>query len=177
MNAIAAKRRLPAPALVGTAFGGLWSVLGAMALPRSWTVAAVVAGVLVTALLLVQRRRGTATGSSLFRRRAYIVAVVLEVAGLYVAMQLLAMYGLERYFVQALGLVVGLHFIGLWVASGLRRYLWLCLAMCVVSLIGIVLPGAAAGHLNMRNLVTAYGCALALWFLARPAARGLTSAQ
>ena len=172
MNAVTVTRGLPIPAMVGTAFGGLWSVLGAMALPRSWIVPAVIIGLLVTVYLLVRRCRHTVTKSDMFRRRAYMVAVVLEVVGLYVVMQLLAKYHLEAYFVPALGLVVGLHFIGLWVASSLRRYLWLCLAMCAVSLIGIMLPGAAVGYLNLRDAVTAYGCALALWFVARPVGRG-----
>jgi hypothetical protein len=177
MSAVTAKRRLPIPALVGTAFGGLWSVLGAMALPQHWTVPVVVIGLLVTVFLLLQRCRNAGSGSRLFRRRAYIVAVVLEVAGLYVAMLLLQKYGLEPFFVQALGFVVGLHFIGLWVASGQCRYLWLCFSMCVVSLIGIMLPSAASGHFNLRNVVTAYGCAVALWFIARPTARGLVNGQ
>lgn len=177
MNAATANRRLPIPAMIGTAFGGLWSVLGAMALPRHWMMPAIVAGLLLTVLLLVQRCRGTASGHGLFRRRAYIVAVVLEVAALYVLMPLLKKYGLESYAVPALGLVVGLHFIGLWVASGLRRYLWLCAAMCAVSLIGILLPGAATGHFNMRDVVAAYGCALALWFMARPAASDLVDGR
>jgi len=177
MSAVTIKRRLPIPALVGTAFGGLWSVLGAMALPQHWMMPAVVIGLLVTVFLLVQRCRNAGSGSSLFRRRAYIVAVVLEVTGLYLAMLLLKKYELEPFFVQALAFVVGLHFIGLWVASGQRRYLWLCLNMCIVSLIGIILPDGASGQLNLRNVFTAYGCAIALWFIARPAAYDLANGQ
>src|SRR6185312_8734872 len=133
MGSTAIKRRLPVPALIGTAFGGLWSVLGAVALPQRWMVPTVVAGLLVTAVLLVERCRKSAAGSGLFRRRAYVVAVVLEVAGLYLAMWLLKRYGLESYFMQALGFVVGLHFIGLWLASDQRRYVWLCVCMCLVG--------------------------------------------
>lgn len=167
MNTLSAKRRLPVPAMIGTTFGGLWSVLGAMALPAQWTVPAVVVGLLLTVFLLIKRYREAATVPNLFRRRAYIVAVVLEVVGLYVAALLLQRYNLEPYFVQAIGFVVGLHFIGLWCASGQRRYLWLCLVMCAASLVGIVLPSATADHVSIRDLVTSYGCALALWFVAR----------
>jgi len=176
MGSTAIKRRLPVPALIGTAFGGLWSVLGAVALPQRWMVPTVVAGLLVTAVLLVERCRKSAAGSGLFRRRAYVVAVVLEVAGLYLAMWLLKRYGLESYFMQALGFVVGLHFIGLWLASDQRRYVWLCVCMCVVSLMGVLLPSAASGHFNLRNAFTAYGCAVALWVAARPT-RGLADGQ
>lgn len=177
MNAATVNRRLPIPAMVGTAFGGLWSVLGAMALPQHWMMPAVVIGLLVTVFLLVHRSRRAGSGSSLFRRRAYIVAVVLEVVGLYAAMLLLKKYELESFFVQALGFIVGLHFIGLWAAGGQRRYLWLCLSMCIVSLIGVVLPSAAFGHFNLRNVVTAYGCAFALWIIARPATQDLANSQ
>jgi hypothetical protein len=176
MSAATIKQRLPVPALVGTAFGGLWSVLGAMALPHQRRVPAIVVGLLVTAVLVVERCRKAASGSSLFRRRAYVVAVALEVAGLYLAMSLLKRYGLEAFFVQALGFVVGLHFIGLWMASGQRRYLWLCVSMCVVSLMGALLPSASSGHFNVRNAFTAYGCAVALWVAARPT-RGLADGQ
>jgi len=96
---------------------------------------------------------------------------------LYVAMLLLKKYELGSFFVQVLGFVVGLHFIGLWVASGQRRYLWLCLSMCIVSLIGVMLPSATSGDFNLRNVVTAYGCAFALWFIARPATHSLTNNQ
>lgn len=168
-----ARRRLPLPAMIGTAFGGLWSILGAMALPSHWLVPAIVIGLLVTAFLLVQRYRGAAAASTLFRRRAYIVAVVLEIVALYVAIPMLHRYHLEAYLVQVVGLVVGLHFIGLWQASGLRRYLWLCLTMCIVSVVGAMLPGATAGQFNIRDAVTAYGCALALWSAARTPEYGL----
>lgn len=177
MSTATVERRLPMPALVGTAFGGLWSVLGATALSLHWTIPAAAAGLLITALLIALRCRSAGYGSGVFRRRAYLVAVGLEVVGLYLAMLLLQKYELEAFFVQALGLVVGLHFIGLWVASGQRRYLWLCSIMCVVSLIGILLPGAASGDFNLRNVVTSYGCAVALWLLARPTIHGPVSSH
>ena len=161
-------RRFPIPAMIGTAFGGLWSVWGATALPSQWTIPATIVGLLITVFFLIQLyRKSSATPTNLFRRRAYIVAVILEVAGLYVAMSLLQRYGLQSYTVQAVGLVVGLHFIGLWLASNSRHFIWICLSMCAVSLLGALLPNAAAGHLNGRDIVTAYGCALTLWFFAR----------
>lgn len=163
---------MPVPALIGLAFGGVWSVLGAMALARSWRVPAIIAGVLFTLLLLVGRWRSAGSGVGLFRRRAYLVAVALELAGINVAVVLLRKYGLESFLVQALGLVVGLHFIGLWAACGDRRYLWICGGMCICSLLGTMLPDAAPGTLNARDAVTAYGCAFTLWFAACPALHG-----
>lgn len=154
--------------MIGTLFGGLWAVLGANALPSRWSTAAAIAGLSITALLVIHLFRGeSADQASLFRRRAYIVAVVLEVVGLYAAMSLLPQYKLESHAIQVIGFVVGLHFIGLWLASKSKRFIWICASMCAVSLLGTLLPNAVPGHFNVRDAVTAYGCALALWFFAR----------
>lgn len=168
MTSASETRHLPIPAMIGTAFGGLWSVWGATVLPPQWVIPATIIGLLITVFFLVRLyRKSSATPTNLFRRQAYIIAVILEVAGLNAAMLLLQRYGLQSYTVQAVGLVVGLHFIGLWLASNSRRFIWICLSMCVVSLLGALLPNSAAGHLNIRDIVTAYGCAITLWYFAR----------
>jgi len=141
-----------------------------MALPNAYMLPAMIAGLLLTAILMFRRSASRTLAPVLFRRPAYVIAVVLEFAGLNLMMIVLRRWHLETYFVQALGLVVGLRFIGLQIASGQRRYLGLCLAMCAVSLLGLCLPGATAAGLNVRDLVTACGCALALWVTARPVA-------
>lgn len=160
----AAKTNRPVPALIGTGFGGVWAVMGAMALPRSLTPWAVGAA-LTIALILVGRLWFSVApeSSSLFHRHAYRVAVVLEVVALVAAGYLLPRYGLEAYFVPAIGIIVGLHFIGLWRASDKTIFLWIAGTMCAVSAAAIALPSAPFGFLNARTLFASYGNALILW--------------
>ncbi len=170
----------PVPAMIGTGFGGLWAVMGALALPRPWTPWA--AGAAVTISLILMARLWFAAsyeGSDLFRRSAYRLAVALEILALGVIGYLLPQYGLQAYFVPAIGIIVGLHFIGLWRASGRTKYLWITATMCAVSTAAIALPAAGAGLLNERALFACYGNALVLWVAAarRPALQPDISVQ
>ncbi len=123
---LAVKRNRPVPVMIGTAFGGLWAAMGALALPRPWTPWAVGGAVILCLILLRRLWFSTARESGgLFRRNAYWVAVVLEVAALVAADYLLARYGLEAYLVPAIGIIVGLHFIGLWKATGKTVFFWI----------------------------------------------------
>jgi hypothetical protein len=154
----------PVPAVVGTGFGGLWAVMGALALPRPWTPWA--AGAAVTISLILTGRLWFSTspgGSGLFRRSAYRLAVALQIVALGVIGYLLPRYGLQDYFVPAIGIIAGLHFIGLWRASGSAKYLWITGTMCAVSAAAIALPAASFGLLNERALFACYGNALVLW--------------
>lgn len=98
----------------------------------------------------------------MFRRRAYIIAVVLEVVAIAAASYLLRSHGLQDYFIPAVGVIVGLHFIGLWKATGTRRFLGIAAAMCVVSVVSMLLPHAGGG-LDVRDAVCGFGNALVLW--------------
>lgn len=160
----AVKPTRPVPAMIGTGFGGLWAVIGAVALPRSWTPWAIGAAVAI-ALILIGRLLLSAAPESggLFRRNAYRVAVIAEVVALAAAGYLLPRYRLAAYFIPAIGIIVGLHFIGLWRASGKTTFLWIAGTMCAVSAASIALPVAPAGFFNARMLFASYGNALILW--------------
>jgi hypothetical protein len=164
----------PIPATIGLVFGGLWFWLGATALPPVWRTLAGLAGALITLGLIVRLWRAPGpedTGAGMFKRGAYFVAVALEVAAIYTASALLPKYGLQGYFIQAVGVIVGLHFIGLWRATGLARFLWIAGAMCAVSLLATLLPAAWEG-VDPRDAATGIGNALVLWIGAgRPIGR------
>jgi len=64
---------------------------------------------------------------------------------------------LQAYALQALGVIIGLHFIGLWKASGMARFLGIAAAMTIVSLAACALPPP------LRDMVTGFGNALVLW--------------
>ncbi|MGH8219803.1 MAG: hypothetical protein ACREUT_14760 [Steroidobacteraceae bacterium] len=150
--------------MIGTSFGGLWGVMGALALPRSWTLWAAGAAVIITVILLGRLSSSAAPQSSgLFRQSAYWLAVVLEIGAVMAAGYLLPRYGLQADFVPAIGIIVGLHFIGLWRASGKTVFLWIAGTMCAVSASAIALPNSPVGFLNPRVLFASYGNALVLW--------------
>ena len=98
----------------------------------------------------------------MFRRWPYLLAVVLEIVTIYTVSTALPRYGLQTDFIEAVGVIVGLHFIGLWWATGLTRFLWIAAGLCGVSAIAMALPHAWKGLL-LRDAVTGVGNALVLW--------------
>jgi hypothetical protein len=155
----------PIGATVGVFFGGLWCVLGSQVLPHAWQWPAIATGWIVTAALVVQlwrRKSVPGGGGAMFRQRAYLAAVILEVAALLAAANLLPQAGFGDQMIPAVGVIVGLHFIGLWMATGLRRFLGIAFAMCVVSVASAFLPTAYAG-LDLRVAACGFANALVLW--------------
>jgi hypothetical protein len=53
--------------------------------------------------------------------------------------------------------IVGVHFVGLWFATGNQKWLWLEAALCGVGIIGLLVPPAA------RLPTAGIGSAPALW--------------
>jgi len=158
---MATNRSRPIPATIGLIFGGIWGIFGAQALPPGWQGAGIAGAVLVTATLIALLwRGGKAQGGAggLFRRRTYYLAVAFELAAIVAANLLLPRFGLQHYALQVLGVIIGLHFIGLWQASGLARFLGIAVAMTLVSLAACALPAP------LRDVVTGFGNALVLWF-------------
>lgn len=150
--------------MIGTGFGGFWAIMGALALPRAFTTWAAAGAAALTLILLGRLWLSAAPQrSGFFRRSAYRVAVVLEIVALVAAGYLLPRSGLAAYLVPVIGIIVGLHFIGLWRASGNRIFLLIAGAMCAVSAVAMALPAAPAGFLNARALFASYGNALVLW--------------
>ena len=150
---------------IGLAFGGLWSLLGATGLPRELQLPAEVMGGIVTLVLVAAlwSRRGSAqTGVGLFRRRGYVIVVFLEIVAIYATSSLLTRYGLKSYLIEAVGVIVGLHFIGLWQATRRSSFLWIAGGMCGVSALAACLPDALVGF-SPRIMMAGFGNALVLW--------------
>lgn len=148
----------PIPGSIGLFFGGVWGVFGAQALPPEWHAVGIAAAVLVTAVLIALLwRAGSGEGRGLFRRRTYYLAVVFEVAAVVAANMLMPRLGLTAYALQILGVIIGLHFIGLWKASAMARFLGIAAAMTILSLAACALPAP------LRDMVTGFGNALVLW--------------
>ena len=144
---------------IGLLFGGLWCLLGAQALSDPWRMAATALGGVITLALVVRVWRspsGASSGTRMFRQRAYLAAVVLEIAAIALANRILP----QEYLIPAVGAIVGLHFIGLWQATGAARFLWISAAMCAVSAASALLP------VGPREAVCGFGNALVLWVFA-----------
>jgi hypothetical protein len=158
------KRARPIPSTIGTIFGGLWGIVGALALPTAWhwPVAGITGMVTLTILLRLWRGPSPVSGAPLFRRQVYRWAVMFEVVAIAAASVLLRRAGLQSFFIQVVGIVVGLHFIGLYRATRAPRFLAMCAGMIAVSAAAMLLP-APAGGLAPRDVATGFGNALVLW--------------
>lgn len=159
-----ARRGRPFSGTIGLIFGGLWGVLAALSLPAPWLLPGIVlaGGVSIALTISLWRRRPLGANNGMFRRGPYICAVVLEIVAIAAAGPLLRRYGLQAYFVEAVGLIVGLHFLGLWRATALSQFLMIAGGMCAVSVAAMALPHLWEGA-NLRDAVTGVGNAVILW--------------
>lgn len=165
MNEVnASKKRLPVSRLLGICFGGFWAGAGSMAFSGAVRGVLLSLAVLLTVGLAVHAIRSLPLGTSndrMFHRRPYVIAVVLEALAIAGVLTFLPRYGAE-YVLQAIGIIVGLHFIGLWFASRSRPYLWISAGMCFVSLASVPAQHATAG-VRAGDVLTGFGNALILW--------------
>ena len=156
---------LPIANLIGLCFGGLWAVAGSLAFSGTIRVVFLTVAAVTTASLIVRvccRPPDYRSQGTMFHRWPYLIAVVLEVLAIRVAVALLTHYGAERYLLQAVGIIVGLHFIGLWKASQSSRFLLISAGMCVVSALSIMAQPATAG-VRAGDVLAGFGNALVLW--------------
>lgn len=153
------------PALIGLVFGGLWGLIAAMSLPEAGRAVGTLAVTALTGFLVIMvwRRPVASTGSGpLFGRALYLIAVSAELVASYAASVLTPRLGVQPYFVQAVGMIVGLHFLGLWAASRMIRYVWIAGGMCFISVAAMFLP-ETVGLLHARDFLTGLGNAVVLW--------------
>jgi hypothetical protein len=156
--------------IIGIVFGLVWGVVGACPLPPEWRLNALIAIVLIAAALIIAAVRTSGStnvlGSKPFDGRAYGGAVAAEALAIVVAVPLLTHAHREAYVPPVIALIVGLHFLGLWKASGQRMFVWICVGLCAVSCaaalvpIGVVVEGTGV---QSRLAFTGLGSALALW--------------
>ena len=144
--------------LIGLFFGALWLSVAVGATPAPWTLVAGAIGALLFlggALRVVLRRppRG-----GRFDRRWYIAAVIAEVVAIGFVQAWLARHGRNDLLLPSVGVIVGLHFIGLWRAIGLKRFLGLSAALVAINLVALLAPLAP----DARSMVSGYGSAAAL---------------
>ena len=162
---VTARARHLAPRLIGLIFGGLWALIAVLALPRMDRPEGIFLVILITMGFLLRLWRRTSDLSSrkaFFRTRGYLVSVACEVIALYIVSATFRRYALSEYLYSAIGFIVGLHFIGLWRASGSRRFLSVSTGMCLVSLLSAAIPFIWR-MIDLRYAFLGTGNALILW--------------
>lgn len=145
-------------------FAAVWLWIGASALPMPWAVVAGAVGILVllAAGWSVLRRPVPVGGGRRFDRRKFAVAVVFEIVAANIVAFVLGKYGLIGYIWPALGVVVALHFIGLWWASGDRRFITLTIGMLAVNVVAMAFGPNGAAMLAIAGLGSSAALALAM---------------
>jgi hypothetical protein len=153
--------------LIGWFFGTFWALLGAFALPRPYDRIGCALALVFALIFLVKLWRYAPAGAPrpLFRTSAYMIAVFAELLGMYMVAVLLPRFGAQLQVYSALGCIVGLHFIGLWLATRSRRFLRITAGMCFVSILSMIMP--FTWHtVGLRYLLLGGGNAIVLWVAA-----------
>ncbi len=133
--------------LVALAFAFVWLWVGAGALAMPWKAVALVVGATVLGFVgwRVLARPITLGNVGRFHGRRFALAVIFEFAAAGVVGNWLVQNKLEAYLWPALGVIVALHFIGLWWASGDTKYLTLTALMLAANVVAILTgPGGPA---------------------------------
>jgi hypothetical protein len=165
--------------LITVTFGALWAWWGDLALGGLAALLLVVITIAIAVplilaairLLLVTQRLLPGASGNPFRALAYRLAVAFEAITIPVADVLLGKEHLAAFMAPVTAMIVGVHFFGLVVASKVRLYLGIGLAMCALAgLTMLLLPasetvgsGAASHHVIIWTVVVGLGCAAILW--------------
>ena len=155
-------------ALICTIFGGVWAIAGGTGLPKRSRIAAITFATVFTLLLVafVFVRPEPAVRAGVFQGRVYGLSVAGEVLAIVIAVALLRWRRRRDLILPAVGLIVGLHFIGMWKAVGSPLFLAVAAAMSAVSLVAFLLPGWDRNGFSARQSVAGFGCAAILWIAA-----------
>ncbi len=149
---------------VGLGFAAVWLWIGAGAQPMPWAaiIGAIGALVLIAVAWHVLRRPASTGRTQRFDRGRYRIAVAIEVVALVLAGWLLGRFGLIGYVWPVIGVIVALHFIGLWWPSHDRRFITLTIAMGAVNVVALFFPPGGAAMLGISGLGSSAMLAMAM---------------
>ena len=155
--------RVPIASLIGAFFGAAWAFVGCTGFTGNTRIVLMVTtGVLIAVFITrIVRRRSMPSHNQIFHRWPYLIAVGLEAAAIAFAAFLLPRIGGGAYLVEVIGIIAGLHFIGLWKASQAARYLFIAAGMCVFSIGAMIAQSALRSH-TIGLYLTGFGNALVL---------------
>ena len=158
---------------IGCIAATVWGLAATSAAPKNWRplcltlIWSIDAALLATALVLKQVP-GNSPSTHPFAGGLYGVDVLIEVIAILATVGVLRRFRQQRFISPAVGLIVGLHFVGLWCASEMPVFLWLACALCVAAALAFAL-GGRLGHLrgveDGYRLLTGSGSALVFWIV------------
>lgn len=159
-------------ALIGAVFGCVWGIAGSSGLPvrqGPWGRLLSVAIFVALMVVLIKRPPPLAAQPAPFRAGIYGLGVCAEVVAIVAVVWYARRYGRKDILLPAIGCIVGLHFIAMWIATGAFIFVWTAIAMCLVSLIALAWPGRTMGDgalMDIRRVFAGWGCAVVLWVTA-----------
>jgi hypothetical protein len=127
--------------LIGLTFGLLWWLVGAGAVAGPPGLVLLAFGVIIfaaTGFWIVKHQPRLARSKP--RWAYYVVAVIVEIVAITLAQAWLTASGLKPLIFPAVGVIVGVHFTGLWPAFSRRRFLVLAIVMTAINLLALLLP-------------------------------------
>ena len=151
-------------AFVVLGFACVWLWVGATALPMPWraVVGAFGCAVLLAVAWHVLHRPASADGARRFHRSKFLIAVAFEIVAANIGAWLLGRAGLMGYMWPMLGIVVALHFIGLWWASLDPRFITLTVTMLTVNVAACFFAPGGVAMLAITGLGSAAVLAAAM---------------
>lgn len=142
--------------IVVACFGALWAAVGASVLKSKCRIGVIAVATIITLLLMMQSSR-LHQRSGYFHANYYVYSVVFEVIAIVVTIVLVRRFADRSLILPLIAIIVGLHFLGLRLATGQDVFIWLAVAMCLFGVTGTLASPA------WRRLIAGFGSALALW--------------
>ncbi len=143
--------------IIVAAFGGVWCLYGASRLPGRRRAIAAVAAVVISVVLIAGGIHHTGVVGREFLLPTYYAAVAFEAIAIIVVVAVMRRSNRVTMIGPSIAIIVGLHFIGLFLATGDALFLWLCAALCAVGI------GAVLRQPSSRAMAAGFGSALVLW--------------
>jgi hypothetical protein len=143
--------------LIGLAFGWLWLFVGSTAAGSAGT-AILIGGSAVFVLAAWRTVTREQPGEGRFNAAYYIAAVVAEIVAIAASQSWLSSHQRGDLLFPVVGIIVGLHFIGLWLASRREAFLWLSGAMVAINLLALLLPLSEPA----RTILSGFGSSASL---------------
>lgn len=141
---------------ISSIMGFFWCIIGSITLTHTCRVATI-AGAFVATGALLYANVSQSSALTKFNRNIFVLAMAFEIIGIAGAVWLLIAFREPTFIWSAVASIVGLHFIGLWLATDDRTYLGITIAMCGTGLVSALLPFPA------RMQVAGLASAMVLW--------------
>jgi hypothetical protein len=138
----------------------LWCSLTSPSLPEAWRIPIVATGLLISGALIALAVKRGSENSGPFHLKIFWLSVGFEAVAIPLAIHFLIAAHQAAFILPVLTIIVGLHFVGMWLALERRLHLAICFGMCAAGLIAIFLTPP------LRMQVAGFGSALTLWLAA-----------